>query len=81
MMDRGRFIRPRVEYRVKIQVEYRILGEFLSIKVEFLLDSGNKSFYLTMTHKWSKTRIPRFDSTSIRHIRLKYRYSTRTRVE
>ena len=36
--------------------------------------------YLTMTHKWLKTRIPRFDSTSICHIRLKYRYSIRNSV-
>ena len=41
MMDRGRFIRPRVKYRV----EYRILGEFLSKKVEFLLKSGEKKFW------------------------------------
>ena len=48
LMDRGRVTRPRVEYRVKYRVkywfEYRMLGEFLSIKVEFLLDSGNKSY-------------------------------------
>ena len=38
IMDRGRVIPPRVEYRV----EYRILGKFLSKKVEFLLESGEK---------------------------------------
>ena len=38
MMNRGRVIRGRVEYRV----DYRILGEFLSKKVEFLLKSGEK---------------------------------------
>ena len=36
IMNRGRVIWPRVEYRV----EYQILGEFLSKKVEFLLKSG-----------------------------------------
>ena len=40
-MDQGQVTRPRVEYRV----EYQILGEFLSKKVKFLLDSGNKSLY------------------------------------
>ena len=55
MMNRGRVIRGRVEY----QVEYRKLGEFLSIKVEFLLESENNSV--------------RFDSTTIRDIRLKCR--------
>ena len=42
MMNRGRVIRGRVEYRVDYRVEYQILGEFLSIKVEFLLKSENK---------------------------------------
>ena len=40
MMVWGRAIRPRVEYRVENRVEYRILGEFLSKKVQFLLKSG-----------------------------------------
>ena len=34
-MDRGWVTRPWVEYRVKYQVEYWILGEFLSKKVKF----------------------------------------------
>ena len=38
MMDRGRVIQPWVEYRV----DNRILGEFLSKKVEFILESGWK---------------------------------------
>ena len=38
MMNRGRVIRGRVEYRV----DYQILGKFLSKKVEFLLESGEK---------------------------------------
>ena len=45
-MDRGRVTRPRVEYQVEYRVEYQILGEFLSIKVEFLFDSGNNSLYI-----------------------------------
>ena len=36
MMDRGRVIRPRVQY----QVEYQILGDILSKKVNFLLKSS-----------------------------------------
>ena len=40
MMNQGRVIRGRVEYRV----DYRILGEFLSKKVKFLLESGEKKF-------------------------------------
>ena len=40
MMDRGRVIRPRVEYRAEYWVEYQIKGEFLSKKVDFLLESG-----------------------------------------
>ena len=46
MINRGRVIRGRVEYRVEYrdnyQVDYPILGEFLSKKVEFLLESGEK---------------------------------------
>ena len=46
MMNRGRVIRGRIEYRVKYlvnyRVDYRILGEFLSKKVELLLESGEK---------------------------------------
>ena len=38
MMNWDRVIQPRVEYRV----EYRILGEFLRKKFEFLLESGKK---------------------------------------
>ena len=44
MMNWGRVIRGRVEYRVKYRVDYRILGEFLSKKVEFLLESGDIFF-------------------------------------
>ena len=40
MMNRGRVIQGRVEYRVDYQVEYQILGEFLSIKVEFLANAS-----------------------------------------
>ena len=46
MMDRDRVIQPQVEYwveyRVKYWVEYLILGEFLSKKVDFILESGSK---------------------------------------
>ena len=35
MMNRGRVIRGRVDYRVEYRVNYRILGEFL-------LESGEK---------------------------------------
>ena len=45
MMNQGWVIWGRVEYRVKYQVNYRILGEFLSKKVEFLLKSGEKKFW------------------------------------
>ena len=76
-MDRGRVIQPRVEY----QVEYRILGEFFSKKSQFFtrirlkkIKNGSLSnIYLTMTHKWSKTRIPHSNLTTIRDIHLKYR--------
>ena len=52
MMNRGQVIRGRVDYRVEYQVEYRvdyrvdylILGEFLSKKYEFLLESGENNF-------------------------------------
>ena len=44
MMNWGRVIRGRVQYRVKYQVDYRILGEFFSKKVEFLLESGEIFF-------------------------------------
>ena len=44
-MDLGRVTRPWVEYRVEYHVEYWIFGKFLGIKVKFLLDSGNNSFY------------------------------------
>ena len=40
MMNRGRVIWGRVEY----QVDYRILGKFLSKKVELLLKSGEIFF-------------------------------------
>ena len=40
MMNWGRVIRGRGEYRVKYQVDYQILGKFLSKKVKFLLESG-----------------------------------------
>ena len=50
-MDRGRVTRARVEYRVEYQVECQILGEFLSIKVEFLLDSGKKSLFISVIVK------------------------------
>ena len=42
LMDRGWVTQPQVEY----WVEYQILGEFLGIKVEFKLESGNKSLYI-----------------------------------
>ena len=41
-MDWGWVTRPQVEYQVK----YKKLGEFLSIKIEFLPKSGNKSLYM-----------------------------------
>ena len=44
MMNRGRVIWGRVEYRVEYLVDYQILGEFLSKKVEFLLESGEIFF-------------------------------------
>ena len=76
----------------KIEVELLDLESSIEsnteANIEFLLESDNKYLYiwvsnnyLTMTHKWSKTRIVWLDSTSIRHIRLKYRYLTRTRGE
>ena len=40
MMNRGQAIRGRVEYRD----DYQILGEFLSKKVQFLLESGEIFF-------------------------------------
>ena len=47
-MIRGRVIWGRVEYRVEYRVDfpvdYWILGEFLSKKVEFLLESGEIFF-------------------------------------
>ena len=43
-MNRGR-VEYRVEYRVDYQVKYQMFGEFLSIKVEFLLESVNKYLY------------------------------------
>ena len=43
-MNRGRVIRGRVKYRVDYRDDYRILGEFLSKKVEFLLESGEIFF-------------------------------------
>ena len=43
-MNWGPVIWGRVEYRVKYRVDYQILGEFLSKKVEFLLESGEKKF-------------------------------------
>ena len=61
LKDRG-----PVKYGVEHRVEYQILADFLSMKVEFLLESGNKSLYFWVI----------VDSTSICHIRLKYRYST-----
>ena len=46
MMNRGRVIWGRVEYQVEYRVDYRvdykILREFLSKKVEFLLESSEK---------------------------------------
>ena len=41
LMDRGWVTRPRVKYQVKCQVEYRILGELLRLKVKFLFVSDN----------------------------------------
>ena len=45
MMNRGQIIWGQVEYwvkyRVNCRVDYRILGEFLSKKVEFLFESGD----------------------------------------
>ena len=55
-------------------------SRFLLVK---MMDRG-WDIYLTMTHKWSKHEYLgpiRLESTSIRHIRLKYRYSTRPWVE
>ena len=46
MMNQGRVIRGRVKYRVEYQVHYRILGEFLSKKVKFLLKSGKKKLFI-----------------------------------
>ena len=40
-MDRGRVTQPRDEYRVNTE----LLAKFFSIKVDFLLESGNKSLY------------------------------------
>ena len=48
-MNRGRVIRGQVEYRVKYQVDYQILGEFLSKKVEFLLKSGEKKLKMGLS--------------------------------
>ena len=42
MMNRGQVIWGRVEYQVEYQVDYRISGKFLSKKVEFLLEPGEK---------------------------------------
>ena len=66
MMDRGRLIQPRVEYQIEYRVEYQILGKFLSkskvftqIRLKKIKNGSYSNIFLTMTHKWSKTRIPR----------------------
>ena len=42
MMNRGRVIRGRVDYRVEYRVNYRILGEFL-------LESGEKKLKMGLS--------------------------------
>ena len=42
LTNRTRVTRPRVKYRV----EYQVISLVFSTKVEFLLESGNKSLYL-----------------------------------
>ena len=42
LTNRTRVTRPRVKYRV----EYQVISIVFSTKVEFLLESGNKSLYL-----------------------------------
>ena len=85
MMNRGQVIRGLVEYRVKYWVDYRvdyqILGKFLSKKVEFLLESGEKKWVLVeylfdydpkMVENTNSS--VRLDSTTIWRICPKYRY-------
>ena len=87
-MDRGRVTQPPVEYLVKKRVEYQILADFLSTKVEFLLVymghsqiiiwllpiNGGKHKYLGLI-QLDSTSI-QLDATSIHHNPLEYRYST-----
>ena len=53
MMNWGRVIWGRVQYRIEYQVDYRvdyrILGEFLSNKNDFLLESGEFFFLMGLS--------------------------------
>ena len=93
LAKRGSAIRGPVEYWVKYQVDYRILGEFLSKKVKFLLESGEKKnlkmgfspifIWLWPINCWKHEYLGLIwlDSTTICHIRLTYRCSTQPRVD
>ena len=73
----------QVEYRA----EYRILANFLSIKPSFYLYVRHSPIIIWLwpingrKHEYLGSIQLVFNSTSIRHISLKYRYSTRGRVE
>ena len=73
MMNHGQVIQGRVEYRVKYQVDYQILGEFLSKKVEFLLESGEFFF------KWVLVEyLFDYDPKMVKHMNTSVRFhSTR----